>query len=661
MRKIFNGLFLIFIFMFLFSYQNIYAFDELGGLSSSSSSTQNDLLYNRIYSSNEYYINKYHVDINVNENNSFDITENITAYFNVSKHGIYRKIPLVNTVVRNDGTTSKNRARITTLKVSEEFTKSVENNNYVIKIGSPDYTLTGNKTYNISYNYNIGKDPLKDSDEFYFNIIGDEWDTIIGNVSFKITMPKEFDSSKLGFSTGRTGTIGSNKVTYKVDGNVITGTYNGTLSGGEALTVRLGLDEGYFTYVSSYTAIDYIFYIFPVVFVLIVFLLWLKYGKDNHVVETVEFYPPEGFNSLEVGFLYKGHADNKDVVSLLIYLANKGYIKIDEFDERALFSTTKSFKITKLKEYDGNNINERLFLQGLFRKKLSSSVVLGNILGNSLSQEENNPNEVCARDLYDNFYMTSRQIVRNMDAKENKQKIFEKSSLSKKVFIVLMIIATFIFITVRPVYLYGGFEILLFALLFPGIGFSFLIGMIVNGKDIFTRIFAVIWGLGFGGIPFFVMVFPLIRYDTLYLVGYLVGLVCITLLIIFLRIMPKRTKYGNEMLGKISGFKNFLETAEKSRLEALVMENPTYFYDILPYTYVLEVSDKWIKKFESITMEAPSWYGGSGTFNMVSFGSFMDSTMKSAERNMSSSSSSSSSGGGGSSGGGSGGGGGGSW
>ena len=96
------------------------------------------------------------------------------------------------------------------------------------------------------------------------------------------------------------------------------------------------------------------------------------------------------------------------------------------------------------------------------------------------------------------------------------------------------------------------------------------------------------------------------------------------------------------------------------------MQNPTYFYNILPYTYVLGVSDKWIKKFESISLQAPCWYDSSNSFDVVSFGSFMNSTMISAESAMSSSPSSDSGGsggssGGGSSGGGSGGGGGGSW
>ena len=125
--------------------------------------------------------------------------------------------------------------------------------------------------------------------------------------------------------------------------------------------------------------------------------------------------------------------------------------------------------------------------------------------------------------------------------------------------------------------------------------------------------------------------------------------------------LAKRTEYGNEILGKLKGFKNFLVTAEKDKLEAMVMQDPTYFYNILPYTYVLGVSDKWIKKFESISIQAPNWYDSPNVFDIATFGSFMNNTMTSAQSAMSSSPSSDSSGGssgGGSSGGGSGGGGG---
>lgn len=78
------------------------------------------------YRSYDYVIDKYDINIIVNENNTFDITETITAYFNVSKHGILRTIPLKNTITRLDGTTSTNRTQVTNVSVDNEYTTSRE-------------------------------------------------------------------------------------------------------------------------------------------------------------------------------------------------------------------------------------------------------------------------------------------------------------------------------------------------------------------------------------------------------------------------------------------------------------------------------------------------------------------------------------------------------
>ena len=189
-------------------------------------------------------------------------------------------------------------------------------------------------------------------------------------------------------------------------------------------------------------------------------------------------------------------------------------------------------------------------------------------------------------------------------------------------------------------------------------------------------VFRIFW-LGFTFIHsyLFFSALPLVEAitgDTIYILGVVVGLICLIGMIILLKLMPKRTKYGIEILGKLKGFKNFLEVAEKEKLETMVLQNPNYFYDILPYAYVLGVSDKWIKKFEFISMKSPSWYDSTSSFDVSNFETFINSTMTSAESVMtsspssdfgssSSSDSSSGSSGGGSSGGGSGGGGGGSW
>ena len=587
-----------------------------------------------ISSSGGYTIESYDINMVVNENNTFDITETISVNFtSYGKHGIFRKIPTRNTVTRLDGTKSNNRAKISNISVSDTYTTSTEGGYKVLKIGDKNRTVSGRKTYTIKYNYNIGKDPLKDADELYFNLIGDEWDTSIGKVTFTITMPKSFDKSKLGFSSGSRYSTNSSNVNYTVIGNTIRGSLETGLSYGQALTVRLTLPEGYFVGASS--NFDFLMLLeigVSIVFVIIAFGLWNKYGKDEVAVETVEFYPPNGMNSAELGFIYKGHSEQKDIISLLIYLANKGYLRIEEFEETTLkVIKSKNFKIIKVKDYDGDNEDERTFFNDLFSLK----------------------DEVTRSDLYDKFYLTLKRISRNINRKENQEKIFEKASLGKRMFLIVMIIVVFLFMGGLSIIKIGDVEaiaMVVFMLAAPLV-------LLYKKPNKWT---IVLGSLAFIVVTFFCMAQDIIS-DGAYLVKFIIESICLVFLIIFLGIMKKRTEYGTEMLGKIQGFKYFLETAEKPQLEELVMREPEYFYNILPYTYVLGVSSKWMKKFEDIALEAPRWYYGYAAFDNHSFNRFMNSTYSSISTAMSSSPSDSSGSGGGFSGGGSGGGGGGSW
>lgn len=592
-------------------------------------------------SSYDYTINSYDVNMSVNENNTFDITENISAFFNVQKHGIYRNIPTLNNVKRTDGTESTIRAKITNLKVSDEYSVSTSSNEKEIKIGNNDKTYTGKKDYVISYNYNIGKDKLKDKDELYFNLIGPNWDTTISNFTFKITMPKDFDKSKIGFSSGEYGSTYNDKITYNVDGNVITGKYNGTLNSFEALTIRIELPDGYFLKQSKFEGFfNVICILIPILLLVVSYIFWHKYGKDKKVIETVEFYPPEAMNSLEVGFSYKGYAESKDVTSLLIYLADKGYLKIEEFEETTLkIIKSKSFKIIKLKEYDGDSKEEKLFFNGLF-----------------LSGDE-----VKKSDLVDMFYLTTNKVISSISSKENKEKLFEKGIFKNKLVILCCIIFTFMFITIRPLYNYGMDISSICISQLIGIAFIsilvFLLSSINGNMMVVINIFvALVSSLIFLGSAIFE--------SNIYIVTFIIGFICISIDLILSKLISRRTEYGNEILGKIRGFKNFLLTAEKNKLEQLVEQDPKYFYNILPYTYVLGVSNKWMKKFESINIQPPDWYYSPSGFDMIVFSDFISSTMSSANSAMTSSPNSSSGGGfsgGGFSGGGSGGGGGGSW
>lgn len=264
--------------------------------------------------------------------------------------------------------------------------------------------------------------------------------------------------------------------------------------------------------------------------------------------------------------------------------------------------------------------------------------------------------------------MTNSKILNNINSKENRKKVLENDGTNKKRIITLMIVIAYFLITIPPFLSYGEIEALIVALVMPVVGLLIMFNMLQKSDDILDKIVSFTLGLLFIIPSFIVLIFPTLIQDLMYFIGYMIGIVCIVGMSTCLKYLPKRTKYGNEMLGKISGFKNFLEVVEKEKLESLVMKNPNYFYDILPYTYVLGISDKWIKKFELVSLKEPTWYNSTNKFDIIWLSSFMDDTMTSVQKSMSYKPTNSSNGGsftdssgGGISGGGSGGGGGGSW
>lgn len=153
--------------------------------------------------------------------------------------------------------------------------------------------------------------------------------------------------------------------------------------------------------------------------------------------------------------------------------------------------------------------------------------------------------------------------------------------------------------------------------------------------------------------------------------------------VVYVYSIEKHTQIGLEAIERIEGFKMYLETAEKDRMNMLnpPEQTPELFEELLPYAIALDVDVAWGKQFETVLELAkydPAWYSGNEGFYIASSGfvssfgksvsaSKVDPTPpRSSSSNRSSSSGSrgswsSGSSGGGSSGGGGGGGGGGGW
>lgn len=573
----------------------------------------------------DYYIDTYHVDIEVGEDNTFHITETLTYNFVQDHHGMTRVIPLWHTRNREDGSESKIYAKVSNVKCSDPIASTErDSKNYTIQVGSADAYVHGEKTYTLSYDYAMGKDPLRNADELYFNIVGTEWECPIANISWEIHMPKTFDATSLGYSVGNYAASGydTDMLQSTVTDQTITGSYAGNLNAYEGITVRCTLPEGYFIY-----KINYMPYVLVALVVLLCGILFWFTGKEDKVIPVISFEPPEGYNPLDVAFVEKEAVSNTDMAALLIYLANKGYLRIEQTKGKDQFS------MTKIKDYDGDNNIEALYMEGLFKRGNTAST-------KSLAKGS--------------FYEDVAKCVTKENKKMKEKKFFFPTAMPKFLyFIGACVVAGVYGILARSMPMTIAFAALCFVL--GGLLSPVVKEGLSNLDHKITPVVCVI-----------IFVIAAVIFNAFAPKTWIAFVVCgiaDTILALFMFFGSKRTKAGNQVYGQILGFKEFIKKAELDRLKMLVEENPSYYYDIMPYAYVLGLSDQWIENFESMHMPEPDWYSGIDPFGDAVFYSMVRSANACATAPETSGGGSSGGGfsGGGFSGGGSGGGGGGAW
>jgi uncharacterized membrane protein YgcG len=576
---------------------------------------------------------KYDYNIIVGEDRVLTITETIDVNFQEPKHGIIKRIKLYNEITNEYGQTSKSFAKVSNINVNEQFETYREVNDLFVKIGDPNQTVIGPKRYVITYTYDLGKDPVMGQDELYFNLMVSDWQFYVKELSFNITLPKDFDIDKVKFFDGPNNQEATN-ITFNKENNTIIGENLTEVGLEKNMSIRVTFEEGYFTYVDNFKEFNNLLLLLPIIFGSLSACFWYLFGRDKPYIDPVTFYPPEGYNSAELGALYKGFASPQEVTSLIVYLANKGYIEIEEKGiAKGTYGKEKDFEIRKIKEYDGNNEIEAAFLNSIFMKKNTiTRLEFGRIYGHVVKKIMKVINKKVVNN---HFYDTTAHNLRKVSA----------------MFIVILYVIMFakiIIDTATPM----SSEFLFMVLLIILIVLVYSSQDVPNTKQIYFNLIGsilIMLGISYYIVGPYLMLYP---YYLTFVMIYTIGIIVIYL---FTHVMTKRTEYGNIVYGQAIGFRNFLERAEKHQLENLMILDKEYFFKILPYTYVFGLSKKWINKFEGLVDTSPSWYASSSSgsgFDFDSFSSFTSSSLTSS--NMSASS-------GGSGGGGAGGGGGSSW
>lgn len=602
----------------------------------------------------------YQVILEVKQDNKINVKENIMVDWNEKyHHGIVRFIPRWLEYTGKDGKTIKRKSNVLDLRsINDPYELDVVKKKDRIRIGDKNsYVSLGNKKYEIQYTYDMGKDPFKGFDEFIFHTYGDYWGTEIKNASVKIIMPKELDQYNIHFYMDKKR---RNDVTefvdYSIDGNVIDAkfnqkkyaeyqkneyckneynwldgvckvpeysSYSGKLE--HALTVDIELPEHYFVG-GSWTYGWFSLLIIFIVILLTIYTIytWYKHGKNFSKREvTIEYYPMDNLNAAEIGYIYGNHSMNKLTIALIVQIASKGYIKIDELDDKKIQITNlccppkvvkpfhdtvakREIEIQKLKDEDSTlSKDAKSMMQYLFskndRKKLKSNIkkfldVSDELVNGGYIEIVNDNDQTRYQDLEKSRmeYEEENQSYHEkwLEYKHQKSLLKPLSELERIVYSKLFTNKNCIIVSEHKT-LYQAFEKVEDKLKTT---VKDLVIDKVATKKMYISIFITILTVVLNIMSYFIIEDMNPNWNILYWISFS----CIFINLIFTILMKRKTQYGEEIIAKIQGFKDFLEKVEKDKLEQMVLENPTYFYDILPYTYVLNISKKWIEKFENI-------------------------------------------------------------
>ncbi len=319
--------------------------------------------------------------------------------------------------------------------------------------------------------------------------------------------------------------------------------------------------DSYFIMFIIFSVICGIYLIGLIVFVIL--------NRKKKIIEVVEFSAPDGMTPADAGYVIDKSIDDRDISSLLIYWAEKKYIEIIQNEDKTVI-------LKKLKDADDKM---KVYEQTMFNTVFSQKV------------------EVNLKDL-PVIIKPITSTIKKQIKDENNKKYFNSKIESTSTWLTLGITCLLVFLS----YFFGSggtFSIICGVIIFA---ISTIFSNICNKVYIQKKLKAII--LYIVGIVLF-LIFALLNLVYSFTNLYVLGLTTITTFLCLLTyilcpFLEYRTKEGQFVVGRLLGLKKYLEVTEKEKIEMLIKENPEYFYNIIPYAYVLNVSNEWIENYNFV-------------------------------------------------------------
>jgi len=601
----------------------------------------------------------FYSSIVVNKDASIDVTEIVSAQADQKKiiHGLVRWLPTHYT--DSYGISRSPDYQLRQILVNNQpalYHTQRTDNQLAIYIGEKDVTLSpGIYVFTIQYHVDYAVNALKDADELYWNITGNNWDFPIVKAEADITLPEGAIIQNFAGYTGKKGEKGSDFFTRSLADNRISFATTRPLMPGDGLTIAVAWPKGIIHHPGIGTQLKNQLYVnrggwiaieIGLILLVYYFIVWYMVGRDLRPGTIIPlFEPPENLTPAVLRYIRRMGYDTKALTAALLSMATKGYLTIQNKDD--------TFVLTKTDEDNLLSPEESVLGRRFFETKSSFQLQSSNasVINQAKKDFKTTLKKTCA----DQYFITNTSYLLPG--------------------LVLTLLAFFAAVGASHDHAAALFAVIwlsiwtfactmLFLMAWRGIQHAYYMP---SFRYIFSASLATLFAIPFFGGE----IAGLIMFSRVLPISLLLLLLIIVIAnIVFFRLLKAPTPAGRKLMDQIEGFKRFLSTTERYRLEQFTPpeQTPEQFEKYLPYAIALNVENEWGEKFNHLLVQAgrdpqtyrPQWYSGdvwTGT-TAATLPVFLNSGLSSALATSSISSSSSASGGGGSSGGGGGGGGG---
>ncbi|WP_025209786.1 DUF2207 domain-containing protein [Hippea sp. KM1] len=378
--------------------------------------------------SESFYIKDYHSDIYINKNGVVDVVETIKVYFTTKRHGIIRIIPYrykVDNSLSGRGAFGRvYKISIFNIKVDGfEYSVRKADGNVRIRIGSPDRYVKGDVVYKIRFSMFGVINRFSKHDEFYYNVIGTKWPVRILRSSFNLNLPTELSKDKIKYRvfSGPFGSKHQEPATYF--GGTVSCYVDHPLAPHNGLTVVVAFPKGYIGSGGLWLRLKLFMlnnsiFALPFFVFIALFGLWYVVGRDRKRPIAVYYKPPEDMTPAEAGMLIDDTIDNDDLIALIFYWASKGYIEIEEVENKKALFRKRDLLLRKLKDLPETAKEfEKIIFYGLF----------------------DNRDVVRVSSLRNGFYQTMNDAKSSLDSYIKELRLYEKGT--RKLGLILKMVA----------------------------------------------------------------------------------------------------------------------------------------------------------------------------------------------------------------------------